>query len=98
MNKEEGEDPFDSLRELLVSVKGVTFEAVIDAVYGVAVLPFKKDSAKDLGLLHTIEAACRSVCADLQASPIKRPRPNEVGNDIEPFVMEALRGMGLDAS
>lgn len=40
----------------------------------------------------------RAVCLEIQKNPIKRPRPNEVGNDIEPFVIDMLKQEGLSAN
>jgi hypothetical protein len=36
--------------------------------------------------------------AELKSHPIRRPRPNEVGNDVEAFVMRALPKTGLTAA
>jgi len=40
----------------------------------------------------------RNACQRVQANRIERPRPNEVGNDMEPFVIDALKAVGLDAA
>lgn len=40
----------------------------------------------------------RDACKAVQKKPIERPRPNEVGNDMEPFVIAALAAQQLRAA
>ena len=46
--------------------------------------------------LSLIVEAARDACKTVQASPIQRPRPNEVGNDMEPHVIAALNAIIKD--
>jgi hypothetical protein len=48
--------------------------------------------------LALIVEAMRDACKAVQAKPIERPRPNEVGNDMEPFVIAALAARKLRAA
>lgn len=48
--------------------------------------------------LSLIVEAARDACKTVQASPIQRPRPNEVGNDMEPHVIAALNARGVSAA
>jgi hypothetical protein len=49
-------------------------------------------------LVRRLQKAIGECAAELQASPIRRPRPNEVGNDVEEYVMRALPKAGLTAA
>jgi hypothetical protein len=84
-----------ALREVLKPRKGIPFPAVVLALSGQRVIPIDRSSASDQKLLARLTSAIAS-CADaLVRSPIRRPRPNEVENDIEPRVMTALRNAGF---
>jgi hypothetical protein len=47
--------------------------------------------------LDKLENAIQMCGAELKSNPIRRPRPNEVGNDVEAYVMRALPQAGLTA-
>lgn len=57
-----------------------------------------KSEAADIELLERQEKTIRFCAADLKSNPIRRPRPNEVGNDVEAYVMRALPQAGLRAA
>ena len=62
------------------------------------VIQIDKDNAADKSLIRSLEH-CISICAaELKALPIRRSRPNEVGNDVEAYVMRALSQSGFVAS
>jgi hypothetical protein len=61
------------------------------------VIAFDKANAKDQNLLRQLNEAIRLCAEELEDRPIRRPRPNEVGNDVEPYVMRALKRAGLNA-
>lgn len=87
-----------ALAQFLKPIKGLPFDVIIRALCGVSVEKFdvtRHDNARYLG---TITQAVRDVCARVRAQPIRRPRPNEVGNDMEPLMIEALHHHHLVAS
>lgn len=86
------------LAELLRPMKGLRFELVVRALYGATVERFDPGQGDNRALLEKIDRAMRAACEAVQAAPIERPRPNEVGNDMESFVIEALHGQGLAAA
>lgn len=88
----------DALAQFIKPVKGIPFEVVIKAICEVEVFRFDKENMASVAVLKTIVQAMRAACRTVQANPIERPRPNEVGNDMEPFVIEALCTAGLEAS
>jgi hypothetical protein len=87
-----------ALAQFLQPMKGIPFEVVIQALCGAKVERFDLDADNNRAALEAIVNAMRGACRAVQASPIERPRPNEVGNDMEPFVINALKAQGMDAA
>ncbi len=88
----------DIIARFIQPMKGIPFEVVIKSLYGARVLPFSRGNALHQGVLKNIVIAMRDVCRTVQKSPINRPRPNEVGNDFEPFVISSLNKAGLSSA
>jgi len=84
------------LAQFIKPMKGIPFEVVIRSLWQVAVEKF--DVVRNREVLNLIIDATRESCKAVQANPIERPRPNEVGNDMEPFVIRALINKGLNAA
>jgi hypothetical protein len=95
------DDRIEELEEVLARflqpMKGIPFPVVIRALAGCAVLPIDKQSDGDARLVNSIVEAAKIAAELVRADPIRRNRPNEVGNDIEPFVLLALEKIGLRA-
>lgn len=87
-----------ALAQFLQPMRGIPFEVVIQALCGATVERFDLDAHNNRESLMKIVTAMRATCHSVQANPIERPRPNEVGNDMEPFVIRALKELGMDAS
>jgi hypothetical protein len=85
----------DALAQILKPLKGVPFSVVIKSLAGFAVVPIDRKSEQDQSLIERLERAALSCGAAIRKLPIERPRPNEVGNDVEPFVQKALIEVGL---
>ena len=83
------------LTQFLQPVKNVPFEIVIRSMTGCRVLDFDAADAEDAKLLIALRDCARRVADAVKLSPIRRPRPNEVGNDLEPFVLSAAMQAGL---
>lgn len=86
------------LAQFLKPVKGIPFEVVIRSLCGANVEKFDATCDANLGLLGQLKDALRATCKKVQENPIERRRPNEVGNDMEPLVISALKKVGLDAA
>ena len=87
-----------ALAQFLQPMKGIPFEVVIQALCGAVVEKFDPHTDDNRVALASIVDAMRDACRAVQATPIKRPRPNEVGNDMEPFVIAALKARGMNAA
>jgi len=85
------------LARFLKPIRGVPFPVVIKALADVSVLPIDHESVSDRALIDKIASAAKAVGSAVRANPIRRNRPNEVGNDIEPFVIDALLTCDLRA-
>ena len=86
------------LTQFIQPIKNIPFEIVIQALFNKNVKKFDPRVKTNKLLLKTIAKAMCEVCKNIQANPIKRNRPNEVGNDIEAFVISALQKYKIKAS
>jgi hypothetical protein len=84
-----------ALSQMLKPLKGLPFPVIVKALAEKQVIRVDRSTPADQQLLTRIEGAIQFCAAELKATPIRRPRPNEVGNDIEPYVMRALQHAGL---
>jgi hypothetical protein len=85
------------VKQMLTPLKGVPFNLVIEAMTGKKVISFDFTNPNHKELLPLLESASQKAGQAVNRNGIKRPRPNEVGNDIEPFVRSALNSLGLNA-
>ncbi len=86
------------LTQFIKPMKGIPFELVIKSLWGVSVEKFDLDIEENRQNLELIVQAMVNACKYVQKKPIERSRPNEVGNDMEPFVITALANQNLRAS
>lgn len=83
------------IRQMLKPVKNISFGLVIRAMTGFEVIEFDRNKKEDKNLLKKLSKAAEIAAQEVaKIGGIKRPRPNEVGNDLEPFVEEALKKVG----
>jgi hypothetical protein len=87
-----------ALAQMLKPVKGIPFSVIVKSLAQCEVIQIDRRDAADLDLLKRLEQAIRICAVDLKSNPIRRPRPNEVGNDVEAYVMRALPQAGLKAT
>lgn len=85
----------NALAQVLRPIKGVPFNVVIKTLAEREVIPMDLTSDRDQELVAKLKQAAEIVGVEVRAKPIKRPRPNEVGNDIEAYIIRALADVGL---
>lgn len=85
------------LAQMLKPVRGIPFSVIIKSLSEKEVIKFDTKDAADAALLARLKTAIRLTATEVQKSPIRRPRPNEVGNDIEAFTMRGLAAAELMA-
>lgn len=88
----------NALAQALRPIRGVPFNVVIKTLSGRDIISVDPRSPEDEALIAKLKEAARLVGAELRRRPIVRPRPNEVGNDIEPYILAALPRVGLTGS
>ena len=87
-----------ALAQMLKPVKGIPFSVIVKSLAERQVIQIDKAAAPDIDLLKKLERTIQICAAELKSNPIRRPRPNEVGNDVEAYVMRALPQAGLTAA
>lgn len=83
------------LAQMLRPVRDIPFNVVIKALCSKKIIKVDPGSNDDRKLIGKIKAAATICARTVTENPIRRPRPNEVGNDIERYVMEAMPAVGL---
>ncbi|CAM3066304.1 Restriction endonuclease [Sphingomonas antarctica] len=84
-----------ALAQLLQPLKNIPFSTVVRSLAKHSIIPINKDDPHDADLIARLSSAAASCGEAVRNKPILRPRPNEVGNDIEPYVMRGVIDAGL---
>jgi hypothetical protein len=79
-----------TLAQMLKPVRNVSFAVIIKAMCGHEVIRLDRSLTEDRDLVAKLNVAIKLCASELTADPIRRPRRNEVGNDVEAYVMRAL--------
>lgn len=85
------------IRQMLTPLRGLPLSLVIQTLSGHKVIPFNSADPKDRSLLDKLKIAAMEAGLEVNKTGIRRPRPKDVGNDIEPFVHDALNKQGFRA-
>jgi hypothetical protein len=85
----------ETITKFLEPLRDVPFTVAIKALTGFQVLAFDTSLDQNKKLLRQLSAAARLGGQKAYREGIFTARPNEAGNHIEPFVVEALRQIGL---
>jgi len=86
-----------TISQFLKPLKDIPFKIAIKAMSGCKVIPFDKDNPEDQQLLKDLIEATKIAAKNANQKGIFTRRANEVGNHIEPFMIEALNKIGLEA-
>lgn len=86
-----------TLSQFLKPLKNIPFKIANKAFSGCEVISFNKDDKKDQELLKDLIEATKIATKNANKIGIFTRRENEVGNHIEPFMIEALNKIGLKA-
>lgn len=85
------------IKQMLKPIKNIPLNLVIESISGFTILPFNSKDPQDQSILNTLIKVASLAGTKINEQGILRPRPNEVGNDIEPFVRDALNSFGYKA-
>lgn len=86
-----------TISKFLEPMKGIPFSVAIKALTGCDVLAFDSSLNENKKLLEQLSKAAQFAGKKAYQKGIFTDRPNEAGNRIEPFVVEALKSVGLKA-
>jgi len=88
----------NTVKKFFDRIQDIPFYIAIKALTGHDVIRFDPDGNKqDEELLACLKDAAHQAGINANRDGIYRKRPNEVGNDMEPYVRDALRSLGLSA-
>lgn len=85
------------IKQMLQPLKDIPFNLVIEAMTGKKVISFDFTKPDHQEVLKLLKQSALNAGKEINKTGILRPRPNEVGNDIEPYVRNALNTLGLKA-
>ena len=86
-----------TISQFLKPLKNISFKIAIKTMSGCNVIPFDKDNPQDQQLLKDLIEATKIGAKNANQRGIFTRRENEVGNHIEPFMIDALNKIGLKA-
>jgi len=87
----------DVIKQMLQPLKDIPFNLVIETMTGKKVISFDFNNKEHQQILGLLKKAALNAGNAINQSGVLRPRPNEVGNDIENYVRNALNSVGLKA-
>lgn len=82
---------------MLQPLKDIPFNLVIEAMTGKKVIFFDFIRLDHQDVLKFLKQSALKAGKEINKTGILRTRPNEVGNDIEPYVRDSLNILGLNA-
>ena len=88
----------EAISKFMAPLKDIPFPVVIKSLSGYSVMPFNQNDDVDRSLLQKLSKAMAKATKKVNEDGIFSNRPNEVGNQIEPFVRQALNDLGLTAT
>ncbi|MBI4656568.1 MAG: hypothetical protein HY746_07470 [Elusimicrobia bacterium] len=86
------------IKQMLAPLKDIPFNLVIETMTGKKVISFNFENPEHAGVLELLKQTALISGNAINKAGISRPQPNEVGNDIEPFIKNALNSLKLNAN
>ena len=83
------------LAQFLTPVKNIPFSLIIKSMSGHEVFPLEQNIPLNILLVQRLTEMAKLTGKLVAAQPIRRNRPNEVGNDIEAYVIAAAIELGI---
>jgi len=85
------------IKQMLTPLKGIPFSLVIETLSGNKVIPFSNSNPDDIILLDDLIKIANLSGQLINRKGIEKKRANEVGNEIESYVLLALKHSGFTA-
>ena len=86
------------IKQMLMPLKNIPLNIVIEALSGSKIISYNENDSQDKIILKKLTTVSKSAGLNINVNGISRRRPNEVGNDIEPFIKNALNKIGYKAT
>lgn len=87
----------EAVKQMIKPLRNIPFNLVVESMTGKKVLRFDSSSEEHKEVLELLKKAAIDAGREINKGGILRPRPNEVGNDIEPYVKNSLNKLNLNA-
>ena len=84
------------IKQMLIPLKDIPFNLVIEYLTGKKVIPFDSKNHEDRELLEILKEVAIVGGKEINKNGIESGRPNEVGNYIEAFVKKAMQQYALN--
>lgn len=98
MNKDDYTKRLENvIKQMLTPLKDIPFNLVIETMTGKKVISFDFKDSDHKKVLKLLKQTALISGNEINKTGILRPRPNEVGNDIEPFIKNTLNSLKLNA-
>ncbi len=97
MDKKYVEKLENVIKAMLAPVKDIPFNLVIESLYDQKVIEFDWKKEKHVSMLEDLKKVADIAFTMINKKGIQSRRVNEVGNKIEPFVIEALQKQKIEA-
>lgn len=85
------------IKQMLQPLKDIPFNLVIEAMTGKKVISFDFAKSEHNEVLELLKKSVTNAGKEINKRGILRQRPNEVGNDIELYIRNALNSLNLNA-
>ena len=85
------------IKQMLKPLKDIPFNLIIESMTEKKVISFNFRKKAHKEVLNRLKLAAINAGREINKKGILRTRPNEVGNDIEPYVRKALNDLSLNA-
>lgn len=85
------------IKQMLQPLKDIPFNIVIETMTGKKIISFDFKNYEHKKVLEKLKEAALLAGKNINKNGILRPRPNEVGNDIEKFVKESFKKLNFKA-
>ncbi len=85
------------IKQMLTPLKGIPLNLVIESIANCKIIPFDENNEKDKIILKKLIEVAKIAGKEINKKGILQERPNEVGNDTEQFVINALNEIGYKA-
>jgi hypothetical protein len=86
------------LLRFLEPMKDIPFHLIMRSISRQEIIPVDKKGPKYAALIKCMTQIAEVTARLIREKPIERPRPNEVGNDIEKYVLLAAKELNILAS